>query len=215
MRIRPCYLSVWGSQASSALRSNVVAWCCLMLFGRLCAYLFSSKTWKPGLTKGPIPSCATPRRTTLVSNCVTLEGFNSKSSLVFMPGGLKSCKKNSCKKSMLSMLQTVSDETECCPESKSLRTVAIFLTDRLSRPKKGLFQKRLMKPSMDTPWSMDNEQEACARAYSYIFISLSLSPPPSPYCMYVYIYIYINLFVCFLVHLLIYSFILCICVFIY
>ena len=163
-----------------------------MLFGRLCAYLFSSKTWKPGLTKGPIPSCATPRRTTLVSNCVTLEGFNSKSSLVFMPGGLKSCKKNSCKKSML---QTVSDETECCPESKSLRTVAIFLTDRLSRPKKGLFQKRLMKPSMDTPWSMDNEQEACARAYSYIFISLSLSPPPSPYCMYVYIYILIYLFV--------------------
>jgi hypothetical protein len=46
-----------------------------------------------------------------------------------------------------------------------------------------------------------------------IFLSLSLSPPPSPYCMYVYIYI--NLFVCFLVHLLIYSFILCICVFIY
>ena len=182
-----------------------------MLFGRLCAYLFSSKTWKPGLTKGPIPSCATPRRTTLVSNCVTLEGFNSKSSLVFMPGGLKLCKKNSCKKSMLSMLQTVSDETECCPESKSLRTVAIFLTDRLSRPKKGLFQKRLMKPSMDTPWSMDNEQEACARAYSYIFISLSLPLHRHTVCM----YIYINLFVCFLVHLLIYSFILCICVFMY
>ena len=132
-----------------------------MLFGLLCAYLYF-KTWTPGLPKGPIPSCATPRRTTLVSNCITLEGLipiAAWSSCQVLDS--KHLKKPMARSQCCKVYKvTKHDETECCPVSKSLRTVAIFLTDRLSRPKNGLFQ-RLLKP-FHGYWTMDNEQEVCA-----------------------------------------------------